>query len=90
MATAGQRRRSIRGQAGVRVDQDGERAGRDFLRGALGQSAGRVLVAVEMDDDIVIARARGTWMIAPFGEMLTAPVQATARITRERFRSGGI
>ncbi len=67
----------------------GKRAGENFLRAALGASAGRVAVSVQVDTDVSSATARGTWTISPLGDRMSVPVQATATVTRERFRPGG-
>ena len=67
----------------------GKRAGENFLRAALGASAGRLAVSVQVDTDVASATARGSWTISPLGDRMSVPVQATATVTRERFRPGG-
>jgi hypothetical protein len=64
----------------------GEQVGRELLRAALGPSAERVQVSVEIGDDVVTADAHGSWGVAPFGLPVAAPLNARAIISRDRFR----
>jgi Flp pilus assembly protein TadG len=67
----------------------GRQAGETFLRAALGQSAGRVAITVQVSSDVASAVANGRWTISPLGDRMSVPIQATATVTRERFRPGG-
>ena len=67
----------------------GQQAGENFLRSALGQSAGHVRVSVQVSNDAASATADGSWTISPLGDRMTVPILATANVTRERFRPGG-
>ena len=67
----------------------GQQAGENFLRSALGQSAGQVRVSVQVSSAVASATADGSWTISPLGDRMTVPIQATATVTRERFRPGG-
>ncbi len=66
-----------------------QRAGQDFLRAALGTSAGRVAMSVKVSADVASATASGTWTISPLGDRMSVPILATATVTRERFRPQG-
>ncbi len=67
-----------------------QRAGQDFLRAALGTSAGRVAMSVKVSADVASATASGTWTISPLGDRMSVPILATATVTRERFRPQGM
>jgi Flp pilus assembly protein TadG len=67
----------------------GQQAGEDFLRAALGPSAGQVAISVQITSDLASATAGGHWTISPLGDRMTVPIRATATVTRERFRPGG-
>ncbi len=77
---------------GAREDgtpQAGLLAGQNFLRAALGASAGRVAMSVQVSADVASATASGAWTISPLGDHMRVPILATATITRERFRPQG-
>ena len=67
----------------------GQQAGENFLRAALGQSATQLVISVQVSSDVASATARGPWTISPLGNRTTVPIQATATVTRERFRPEG-
>ena len=67
----------------------GQLAGQNFLRAALGTSAGRVAMSVQVSADVASATASGTWTISPLGDRMSVPILATATVTRERFRPQG-
>jgi Flp pilus assembly protein TadG len=67
----------------------GQQAGENFLRAALGQSAAQVEISVNVSSDVASASAGGSWTISPLGDRMSVPIQATATVTRERFRPGG-
>jgi Flp pilus assembly protein TadG len=67
----------------------GQQAGQNFLHSALGQSAARVAITVQISSDVASATADGHWTISPLGDRMSVPIQATATVTRERFRPGG-
>jgi Flp pilus assembly protein TadG len=67
----------------------GQQAGENFLRSALGMSADRVAIVVQVSSDVASATAGGSWTITPLGDRMTVPIVATATVTRERFRPGG-
>jgi Flp pilus assembly protein TadG len=67
----------------------GQLAGQNFLRAALGTSAGRVAMSVQVSADVASATASGTWTISPLGDRMSVPILATATVTRERFRPRG-
>ena len=67
----------------------GQQAGQNFLRSALGTSADRVAIAVQLSSDVASATAGGSWTISPLGDRTTVRIMATATVTRERFRPGG-
>ena len=69
--------------------ENGKQAGENFLRSALGQSAGKVRVSVQVSSDVASATANGNWTISLLGDRMTVPILATATVTRERFRPGG-
>jgi Flp pilus assembly protein TadG len=67
----------------------GQQAGERFLSSALGSSAERLAVSVQVSSDVASATAGGSWTISPLGNRVTVPILATATVTRERFRPGG-
>src|SRR5947209_7254046 len=67
----------------------GQRAGENFLRSALGASADKVAISVQVSSDVASATAGGSWTISPLGDRMSVPILAIATVTRERFRPGG-
>ncbi len=67
----------------------GQQAGENFLHAALGDSAGHVMISVQVSSDAASATAGGSWTISPLGDRMSVPILARATVTRERFRPGG-
>src|SRR5436305_9669959 len=49
----------------------GQQAGESFLRSALGQSAARLRVSVEITSDVASATADGSWTVSPLGDRMS-------------------
>ena len=48
-----------------------QEAGPNFLRSALGTSADRLAIAVQLSSDVASATAGGSWTISPLGDRTT-------------------